>query len=74
MSTTSTKQSLRSRLLDPSMVGLVEDRSGLAEAPPKFSAWIVRDVPEQFAQVGARHCTRGERQIGDERAYLARGR
>jgi ubiquinone/menaquinone biosynthesis C-methylase UbiE len=62
------------RRLDPSTIGLVEDRPGLAEAPPKLPARIVGDVPEKLAQVGARQRTRGERQVGDEGAYFARCR
>ena len=58
----------------PLPAGLVDDAPDLAETPAQLAARIVRDIPQQLAKLAARDGTRGERQIGDERAHLARCR
>ncbi|MNS87195.1 hypothetical protein D3C72_1211290 [compost metagenome] len=59
------------RRLYPAAVGLVEQGSGLAEAPAQLAARIVRNVPQQLAKMRAHDGMRGKRQIGNERAQLA---
>ena len=60
--------------VDPPPAGLVDDAPDLAEAPAKLAARIVRDVPQQFAELSARYGPNGQRQVGDKRARLARRR
>ena len=60
--------------LDPAAPGLVQQAPRLAQAPAKFAARIVRNVPQQFAQVRAHHGVRGQRQVRDQRPQLARRR
>ncbi|MNV62240.1 hypothetical protein D3C71_1547770 [compost metagenome] len=59
---------------DPAPSRFVDQGSCLAEAPSELAAGIIRHVPEQLAQVRARHRVPSERKIGDQRAQLARGR
>src|SRR5262245_33649065 len=49
----------------------VNDASDLAQAPPELSARIVRNIPQQFAELASRHRARGKGQIGEERAHFA---
>lgn len=51
---------------------IVEDRAELAQAPPQRAAWVVRDVPEERAEVLAPVLALGEHEIGEQRARLSR--
>ena len=57
--------------IDSSPAGLVDDAPDLAEAPAKLAPRVVRDVPQQLAQLAARNGVRGKRKIGDQRTHLA---
>ncbi len=60
--------------LNPLPASIVDHAPELAEAPAQFPAWIVRNVPQKLAKLAPGHGTRRERQIGEERPHLARGR
>ena len=60
--------------LDPAPAGLIDDAPELAEAPAELAARIVGHVPQQLAELAAGHRVRGQRQIGEQRAHLARCR
>jgi hypothetical protein len=59
---------------DASTAGVVEYGPGLAQTPPNFASRVARDVAEELAQMVAGRSARGQRQIGDQGAYLARRR
>ena len=59
---------------DPAPVRRVERAAQLAQAPAQFAAGIVGHIPQQFAQAAAAHGVRRQRQIGKQRAQLARRR
>lgn len=52
---------------------LVEEGAELAEAPPEAAAGVVRDVPEEVAQLLAPVLAAGRRQVAEERSsFLGR--
>src|SRR3546814_3639543 len=51
--------------VDPGSAGLIDDASDFAQAPAQLAARIVRDVPQQFAELAARDGAWGKRQIGE---------
>jgi hypothetical protein len=60
--------------LDPAASWLVNEAPDLAEAPAQLAPRVVRDVPQKLAEATPGNGTRSERQIGEERAHLARRR
>ena len=60
--------------IDPAPLRLVDYAADLAQAPAQLAARIVGHVPQQLAELAARHRAGSQRQIGEQRAHLARGR
>src|SRR5690606_490471 len=51
----------------------VDDLAQLAQAPAQLPARVVGRVPQELAEMRSREGTRGEREVGEQRAHLARG-
>ncbi len=60
--------------IHPATAGLIDDAPELAEAPAELAARIVGHVPQQLAKPAAGHRLWCHRQIGEQRARLARCR
>ena len=60
--------------VDPAPPGLVDKAPDLAQAPTKLAARVVGRVPEQVAELAARHGVGCQRQVGEECPHLARRR
>src|SRR4030095_10376141 len=48
----------------------IDESTQLRQAPPQRTAWIVRDFPEQRAEVLAMECALVEREVREQRAGL----
>jgi hypothetical protein len=53
---------------------VVHEAADLAQAPAQLAARIVRHVPQQLAERAAAERPRGEREVGEQGAHLARAR
>ena len=80
ISSASTKQSASasctasSRVMHAPAARFVNEAPDLAQAPTQFAAWIIGRVPQQFAKLTSRDRPRRQRQVGEQRARLARRR
>src|SRR5262249_227779 len=54
------------RGVDAESFGIVDHRAKPAQAPAKRAAWVVRDVPEELAELLAAVRPAGEDEIGEE--------
>ena len=59
---------------DPSAARLVEHAPDLRQAPAELAARVVRHVPQELAELAAPDGAERQREIGEQRTRLARGR